>query len=73
MNDEPILALSLAEQIAQLEDTAPPDVDIERFDGGVGEEDGDNNDLAAGRGHYMDVGCVPLTLAYCRLCSFSAR
>ncbi|KAG8691761.1 rRNA-processing protein bfr2 [Ceratobasidium sp. 423] len=48
--------LSLAEQIAQLEDTAPPDVDIERFDGGgLGEEEA-HNDLAAGRGHYLDVG-----------------
>ncbi|KAJ1306570.1 hypothetical protein OPQ81_007571 [Rhizoctonia solani] len=48
--------LSLAEQIAQLEDTAPPDVDIERFDGdGLGEEE-QNGDLAAGRSHYLDVG-----------------
>ncbi|CAE6454617.1 unnamed protein product [Rhizoctonia solani] len=52
--------LSLAEQIAQLEDTAPPDVDIERFDGGgLGEEEG-HNDLAAGRGHYLDVGASSL-------------
>ncbi|KAL5633430.1 hypothetical protein ACGC1H_003800 [Rhizoctonia solani] len=52
--------LSLAEQIAQLEDTAPPDVDIERFDGGgLGEDEG-TSDLTAGRGHYLDVGASSL-------------
>ncbi|CEL56209.1 Protein bfr2 OS=Schizosaccharomyces pombe (strain 972 / ATCC 24843) GN=bfr2 PE=1 SV=1 [Rhizoctonia solani AG-1 IB] len=51
--------LSLAEQIAQLEDTAPPDVDIERVDGGFGEE-AEDNDLTAGRGHYLDVGASSL-------------
>ncbi|CAE6495370.1 unnamed protein product [Rhizoctonia solani] len=52
--------LSLAEQIAQLEDTAPPDVDIERFDGGGLGEDEETSDLTAGRGHYLDVGASSL-------------
>ncbi|KAF8596755.1 TRAUB-domain-containing protein [Ceratobasidium sp. AG-I] len=51
--------LTLAQQIAELDDTAPADVDIERLDGGLGEEDG-NEDLAAGRGHYLDVGTSSL-------------
>ncbi|CAE6496628.1 unnamed protein product [Rhizoctonia solani] len=52
--------ISLAEQIAQLEDTAPPDVDIERIDGGGLAEEADSNDLTAGRGHYLDVGVSSL-------------
>ena len=68
-NKVSLLGLTLAQQIAELDDTAPADVDIERLDGGLGEEDG-NEDLAAGRGHYLDVGYVsygdpsyyPLTL-----------
>ncbi|CAE7212503.1 unnamed protein product [Rhizoctonia solani] len=50
--------LSLAEQIAQLEDAAPADVDIERFDG-LGEDEG-ANDSAAGRGHYLDISASSL-------------
>ncbi|KAB5588674.1 Protein bfr2 [Ceratobasidium theobromae] len=52
------MPLSLAEQISQLEDTAPPDIDIERFD--AGGEDGAEGDLAAGRDHYLDVGVSSL-------------
>ncbi|KAH7335520.1 apoptosis-antagonizing transcription factor [Rhizoctonia solani] len=52
--------LSLAEQIAQLEDTAPPEVDIERIDDGGLAEVEESYDLAAGRGHYLDVGSSSL-------------
>ncbi|KAJ2934808.1 hypothetical protein H1R20_g2220, partial [Candolleomyces eurysporus] len=51
--------LSLAEQLAQLEDTAPVDFDTESLnpDGAADEERGER-DLAAAREHYLDVGCV---------------
>ncbi|KAG8705860.1 rRNA-processing protein bfr2 [Ceratobasidium sp. 395] len=52
--------LTLAEQIAQLDDTAPPDIDIERLDGGLLEDGGNDRDLLAGRGHYLDVGASTL-------------
>ncbi|KAG8732997.1 rRNA-processing protein bfr2 [Ceratobasidium sp. 428] len=54
------LGLTLAEQIAQLEDSAPPDINIERFDGGLLEDGGNDRDLLAGRGHYLDVGTSTL-------------
>ncbi|KAG9103650.1 rRNA-processing protein bfr2 [Ceratobasidium sp. 370] len=52
--------LTLAEQIAQLDDAAPTDVDIERLDGGLAEDGEDDRDLSAGRGHYLDVGVSSL-------------
>ncbi|KAG8707203.1 rRNA-processing protein bfr2 [Ceratobasidium sp. 395] len=52
--------LTLAEQIAQLDDAAPPDIDIERLDGGLLEDGGGDRDLLAGRGHYLDVGASTL-------------
>ncbi|KAG8760084.1 rRNA-processing protein bfr2 [Ceratobasidium sp. 428] len=52
--------LTLAEQIAQLDDAAPPDIDIERLDGGLLEDGGGDRNLLAGRGHYLDVGASTL-------------
>ncbi|KAG9096313.1 rRNA-processing protein bfr2 [Ceratobasidium sp. UAMH 11750] len=52
--------LTLAEQIARLDDAAPADVDIERLDGGLAEDGEDEGDLSAGRGHYLDVGTSSL-------------
>ncbi|KAG8746215.1 rRNA-processing protein bfr2 [Ceratobasidium sp. 414] len=52
--------LTLAEQIAQLDDAAPADIDIERLDGGLAEDGEYDRDLSAGRGHYLDVGVSSL-------------
>ncbi|KAF5338614.1 hypothetical protein D9611_012816 [Ephemerocybe angulata] len=52
--------LSLAQQLAQLEDTAPVDFDPESLNPNGTEEGGREVDLAAAREHYMDVG--PSTL-----------
>ncbi|KAI5894888.1 TRAUB-domain-containing protein [Schizophyllum commune H4-8] len=49
--------LSLAQQLAQLDDTAPVDFDPEELPGAAGgDEDAEMKDAAAGRGHYLDVG-----------------
>ncbi|KAI4523943.1 TRAUB-domain-containing protein [Schizophyllum commune Loenen D] len=49
--------LSLAQQLAQLDDTAPVDFDPEELPGATGgDEDAEMKDAAAGRGHYLDVG-----------------
>jgi protein AATF/BFR2 len=70
-----MLGLTLAEQIAQLDDTAPLDVDIERLEGGLGEDgDGENEgDLSAGRSHYLDVGCVQREDCSIIVCSHYSR
>ncbi|QRV73846.1 TRAUB-domain-containing protein [Ceratobasidium sp. AG-Ba] len=47
--------LTLAEQIAQLDDAAPTDVDIERFDQDLAQDGELHKDLLAGRSHYLDV------------------
>ncbi|KAG9120400.1 rRNA-processing protein bfr2 [Ceratobasidium sp. 392] len=56
LNSVDSIGPTLAEQIAQLDDIAPPDVDIERLDGGLIEDGGNDRDLSAGRGHYLNVG-----------------
>ncbi|KAL1696494.1 apoptosis-antagonizing transcription factor [Schizophyllum commune] len=49
--------LSLAQQLAQLDDTTPVDFDPEELPGATGgDEDAEMKDAAAGRGHYLDVG-----------------